>query len=56
MEIRSQIAPAFIQSAIEDKYYMVVDGKWIEISKDQYENRANIKWIQTDKKYSETNK
>jgi hypothetical protein len=56
MEIRSQIAPAFLQSAIEDKYYMIVDGKWIELSKDQYEKRADIKWIPIETRYSETNK
>jgi hypothetical protein len=56
MEIRSQIAPAFLKSAIEDKYYMIVDGKWIELSKDQFEKRAEIKWIPTETRYSETNK
>lgn len=56
MEIRSQIAPAFLQSAIDGKYYMIVDGKWIELSKIQFENRTDIKWIPTETRYSETNK
>lgn len=56
MEVRSQIAPAFLKSAIDDKYYMILDGKWIQISKEQFEDRANIKWIESKTRYSETNK
>lgn len=56
MEIRSNIAPAFLQSVVSDKYYMIVDGKWVEISKEQYEKRDEIKWVKSEERYSETNK